>query len=250
MAMVAALPATVASVSSAPETDAVPPAPALQITPVEAAPEVSAAPEVLAAPVADSIERARQRGIEVETVVRGVVTLEPGRLHSLIYLAQPAADHVIAGSGLRVYLPWGDFPALREGDWVEARGLLQSFRGERELRPAGPSGVVRLEAGAPLLPQVIALAQVGEGVEGQLVRFEGVIAATDGDSLFLADPAAPGLPPMRVIVARSLGWPPPVAAAGELWQVTGIVSQSARAAPWNGGYRVLVRAPADLVRLR
>ena len=36
---------------------------------------------------------------------------------------------------------------------------------------------------------------------------------------------------------------------GEVWQVTGIVSQFATAAPWNDGYRILVRYPSDLVRV-
>jgi len=40
----------------------------------------------------------------------------------------------------------------------------------------------------------------------------------------------------------------PYVKKGEFYQVTGIVSQFASAAPWNDGYRVLVRYPTDLVK--
>jgi DNA/RNA endonuclease YhcR with UshA esterase domain len=53
-----------------------------------------------------------------------------------------------------------------------------------------------------------------------------------------------------VIIRKTLGWTPPVITRGEIWEVTGIVSQFAYESPWNGGYRVLVRVPEDLVRLR
>ena len=68
-----------------------------------------------------------------------------------------------------------------------------------------------------------------------------------GVSIFLADPAQPDAKPVMVTVRSSLGWRRPYVNKGERWQVTGIVSQSAAAAPWNGGYRVLVRYPSDLV---
>jgi hypothetical protein len=35
-----------------------------------------------------------------------------------------------------------------------------------------------------------------------------------------------------------------------VWQVTGVVSQFARARPWNGGYRVLPRYTGDLFRVK
>ncbi len=50
-------------------------------------------------------------------------------------------------------------------------------------------------------------------------------------------------------VRSSLDWKRPYVNKGERWRVTGIVSQFAREHPWNGGYRVLVRYPPDLVRV-
>ena len=54
---------------------------------------------------------------------------------------------------------------------------------------------------------------------------------------------------MRVTVRSSLTWKRPFVYKGEVWQVTGVVSQFAPRAPWNGGYRVLPRYVEDLVRI-
>ncbi len=75
----------------------------------------------------------------------------------------------------------------------------------------------------------------------------GVVVGWQGDSLFLADPAQPEADPVRVTVRSSLPWRRPYVNRGEVWQVTGVVSQLAARSPWNGGYRLLVRYPQDLV---
>jgi hypothetical protein len=197
------------------------------------------------ASAADAVATARARGIGVGATVRGVVILPPDLLHSTLYIAQ-VNEGGGCGPGLRLFLPTGNFPPLAPGDEVTARGTLTTFRGERELLLVLSGDVSRIAAGA--LPQPIATgpAAIGEALEGRLVTFSGRIAWADGDSLYLADPDQPEAPPVRVLVARSLGWPRPAALPGQQWRVTGVVSQMARAAPWNGGYRVLVRWPADL----
>ncbi|RME65439.1 MAG: hypothetical protein D6790_01840, partial [Caldilineae bacterium] len=70
-----------------------------------------------------------------------------------------------------------------------------------------------------------------------------------GGTFFLADPENPEAEPVAVTVRSSLGWRRPYVELGERWRVTGVVSQFARRAPWNGGYRVLVRYRGDLVRV-
>ena len=82
------------------------------------------------------------------------------------------------------------------------------------------------------------------------MRFTGVVTGYQGDSIFLADPLSPETAAVRVTVRSSLGWKRPYVLPGQRWQVTGIVSQFAQAAPWNGGYRVLVRYPGDLLKLK
>ncbi len=213
----------------------------------------SRAASSLAGGDAATVATAREWGINVEATVRGVVILPPGLLHSTLYVAQIADDADGAedatgrcGTGLRIFLPRGDFPPVSLGDEVVVRGQLTTFRGERELRIGAPDDLVVVGSGT--LPQPFAAqpATIGEALEGRLVAFTGRVAWADGDSLYLSDTTQPNAPPVRVLVARSLGWPRPPALPGQLWRVTGVVSQMARVAPWNGGYRVLVRWPADL----
>ena len=54
---------------------------------------------------------------------------------------------------------------------------------------------------------------------------------------------------LTVTVRSSLDGRRPYVMKGEVWEATGIVSQFARKAPWNGGYRVLVRFQSDLVKI-
>ncbi|MCA9008071.1 MAG: hypothetical protein KDA70_22595, partial [Planctomycetaceae bacterium] len=70
-----------------------------------------------------------------------------------------------------------------------------------------------------------------------------------GDSIFLSDPADSDAAPVRVTVRSTLDWRRPYVNEGERFRVTGIVGQFASTAPWNDGYRVLVRYPSDLLEL-
>ncbi len=196
-----------------------------------------------------SVTAAKLAGMEDGVQFVGVVTVPPGLFNSAIYVADPALppNDGTAWLGVQVYLRRGDFPALAEGDRVEIRGTMHSFRGEREILVERPEDVWRVGPGEPLQPLAIDAADVGEPLEGRLVTFEGIITGYAGVSIFLADPENLDAEPVMVTVRSSLGWRRPYVNKGERWQVTGIVSQSAAAAPWNGGYRVLVRYPQDLI---
>jgi hypothetical protein len=184
-----------------------------------------------------------QAAIELD----GVVTVPPGLFNGLMYVADVTGDGVTAGIGVAVYLRQGDFPLLAEGERVHLAGHWSSYRGEMELVLDGPEGVWKVSAGAPLRPLPLAAHEVREAVEGRLVTLRGVVAGWQGDSIFLADPTEPEAEPIRVTVRSSLSWRRPYVNRGEIWQVTGVVSQLAARSPWNGGYRLLVRFPQDMV---
>ena len=200
-----------------------------------------------------SIAQSKLAGLEQWVEFRAVVTAPPGLYNATIYVADPAPDYTVgplAGIGINVYLRNGEFPPLAEGDRVLVRGLLRSFRGEMELQLDSPTQIWRLDGGVPLQPLSISATDVGESLEGRLVTFTGVVTGWQGDSIFLTDPAHPDAEAVRVTVRSSLPWKRPYVQKGQRWQVTGIVSQFAREAPWNGGYRILVRYQADLVKLK
>jgi hypothetical protein len=198
-----------------------------------------------------SVAQARTWGLKVYVEFFAVVTTPAGLFDRSLYVAdpEPLADGSIASTGIQVYLDEGEFPPLQAGDRIFVRGVLSTFRGEMELYVAKPEQITFVQRGTALQPKAVTVSAIGEPYESQLVTFRGIVTGWQGDSIFLSDPLQPGAPAIRVTMRKSLGWQRPYVRKGELWQVTGIVSQFARESPWNGGYRVLVRFEKDLVRL-
>ena len=201
-----------------------------------------------------SLALAKWRGLALTAEFRGQVVVPPGLFNSVIYVAEAATDAngaalPVAGLGVQVYLKQGDFMPMQEGDWVLVRGEMRTFRGEMEVQLVEPGQAWPIGPGTPLLPLPVTVAAIGESLEGRFVTFDGVITGWRGDSLLLGDPVTPAAPPVRVTVRSSLDWKRPYVTLGERYRVTGIVSQFGTAAPWNDGYRILVRYPSDLFRL-
>ncbi|MFO7635338.1 MAG: lamin tail domain-containing protein [Caldilinea sp.] len=197
-----------------------------------------------------SIAQSKLAGLGASVEVRAVVVAPPGLFNSNIYVADIAGDGVTAGIGINVYLRRGEYPPLEAGDLILLRGRLDSFRGETELIVDTPERIWRIESGAVLQPLPVRAGEIGESLEGRLVTFRGVVTGWQGDSFFLGDPGDPEAEPVRVTVRSTLSWKRPYVKKGEVWQATGLVSQFAREAPWNGGYRILVRWQHDLVKER
>jgi hypothetical protein len=202
-----------------------------------------------------SLALAKLRGLYSVVEFRAQVVVPPGLFPSAIYVADAARDGngaplPIAGLGIQVYLSAGDFIPMQEGEWVLVRGgVVKSFRGEMEIQVDEPGQVWPFEAGTPLAPLPTTISAIGESLEGRLVTFTGFVTGWQGDSLYLGDPTNPGAPSIRVTVRSSLGWKRPYVQKGELFQVTGVVSQFGTASPWNDGYRILVRYESDLVKI-
>jgi hypothetical protein len=200
-----------------------------------------------------SVAQSKLSGLEADVEFYAVVIAPPGLFNATIYVADPAPDPrngPYAGIGINVYSRQALYPALQEGDRVRVRGVLKSFRGEMELQLLNPTTIQRVGTGAPLQPLPVTGAEIGEPLEGRLVTFSGTVSGWQGDSIFLSDPNASETEAVRVTVRSSTGWRRPYVNRGEQWRVTGIVSQFAREAPWNGGYRVLVRYAQDLVQIK
>ncbi|MCC6453596.1 MAG: lamin tail domain-containing protein [Caldilineaceae bacterium] len=202
-----------------------------------------------------SVALAKLRGLETITEFTGQVIVPPGLFPSAIYVADAALDAngvpmPTAGLGIQVYLRAGEFMPMQEGDWLLVRGgVVKSFRGEMEIQIEEPGQAWSFAPGTPLVPLPITVSEIGESLEGRLVSFSGLVTGWQGDSIFLGDPANPDAPPIRVTIRASLGWRRPYVQKGEQFQVTGIVGQFGKAAPWNDGYRVLLRFESDLVRV-
>jgi hypothetical protein len=104
----------------------------------------------------------------------------------------------------------GDFPPLVAGDWLEVRGRLSDYHGERPIWVTRSSDLRRTGSGPPVRPLLI---RSGEA---------------------------------RVYSRESVGFRRPWVEVGEVWSVVGIVSQYVRSRPYVAGYRLLPRREADL----
>lgn len=195
---------------------------------------------------------AKPWGLKVFVEFDAIVTVPPGLFGRTIYVADPAEPpyEQFAGSGIHLYLAQGEYPPLQEGDRIRVGGVLSSYRGELELYVREPSQILYLGGGAPLRPITTTVSAIGEPLEGRLVTFQGIVTGWQEDSIYLADPARPNLPAVRVAIRDTVGWQRPYVNKGDLWSVTGVVSQLAWEAPWNGSYRVNPRYEDDLVRIR
>ena len=200
-----------------------------------------------------SVAQSKLSGLEADVEFYAVVTAPPGLFNATIYVADPAPDPrngPLAGIGINIYSWKALYPALQEGDRVRVRGILKSFRGEMELQLLDASTIQRVGSGLPLQPLPVTGEEIGESLEGRLVTFRGIVSGWQGDSIFLSDPSAPDAEAVRVTVRSSTGLRRPYVNRGEQWRVTGIVSQFSWEAPWNGGYRVLVRYKDDLIKMK
>ncbi|RMH15167.1 MAG: response regulator, partial [Gemmatimonadetes bacterium] len=153
-----------------------------------------------------------------------------------------------AGGGLRL-LEGADarLPLAPEGAEVEALGVLTQYNGQTQLlvNDARVSGgrvpVAPLEVD---LPDVLARA---EAFEGRLLRLSGRLAFVDGDATLSAGEAAEG--GLRVYFRESVFDPDAVArwlADSRHVEVTGILEQFDTRPPFDGGYRLTPRGPADV----
>ncbi|NOZ28797.1 MAG: hypothetical protein GXP39_12195 [Chloroflexi bacterium] len=182
-----------------------------------------------------SIARARMRADGDLACVRGQVTAPPRVFGRSIYVQDPSG-------GIQVYMGRGEWPDLREGDWVEACGRLADFHGERELKIRPPGGLRRIGGGPPLAPVLLRGDRLGEAYEGMLAMVVGRVVGFGPRELRLDD----GRGQVRIYVRESLGWKRPWVERGQWWSAIGIVSQYVVREGDAGGYRLLPRYEWDL----
>ncbi len=185
----------------------------------------------------EDIAAARSDPLGSPIVVRGQVTVPPGLVGKAVFYLQAGR------AGLLVELAGTEpYPSLVPGDRVQVAGRLRSVRGELRLRVSTPADLQWAGPG-PILPAArLRTGAVGETWEGTLVSLRGVIVRLQGSSLWLDD----GSGVARITVPAAAGFKRPRMQRGEFWAVTGIVSQYGLRAPFNDGYRVLVREASDL----
>lgn len=185
----------------------------------------------------------RFHGVRVE----GNLTVEPGVFHasvSQIYVQD-------ATGGVQVFDR--DLLALSRGDLVRFVGEAEQFAGATEVsiaEPFGNYGHTFVSAGSPPAPDLVTVSEVGESLEGTLVRIDGVtvvagaIPETGSGNLTVSDDNGVTTLTVRIDDATDI---PGAATPTQPFDLIGVVSQFDSSYPFTSGYQVLPRGRADLI---
>jgi hypothetical protein len=235
------IPTDVRPAASPTPTDTAAPAPTPTLPPTST-PVPTAPPTPTATPTAPpliTIAQARELAEGIQAIVQGQVTAPPGVFGPKLMYIQDE------GAGILVYLQEGEYPPLREGDWVQVLGETQDYHGERELKVAWGQDAQFLREDQSRTPLQIETGEVGEAREGLLVQIQGSVVDWERDAIHLDD----GSGQARAYIREVTGIQRPSVEEGEVWRVVGIVSQYVHAAPYQGGYRLLPRYQQEITRV-
>jgi hypothetical protein len=198
-------------------------------------PEAEASAPILAQAV--TLAQARALPVDTLVVVQGQVTAPPGALRAGVIYVQDA------GSGMKVYSDEGTYPPLEEGDWVQVKGKLSDYRGEREITVSSAANVQRIGPGTPVARLSVTTGGLTEAHEGLLVEVVGRITGWEWDAISLDD----GSGEAKVYFGRSELVEKPWVEKGDLYLVVGVVSQHISTGSHGGGYRILPRYERDVI---
>ncbi len=163
-----------------------------------------------------------------KVTVRGVVSVPPGVLGSQIFY--------LSGSGIQVYMFKKDFLDLKVGDVIEINGALSEAYGEKRIKLASRDSIKLVSRGEAPAPREIAAREIGESMEGSLVKIGGEIIEVKKDSWYLAD----GDKEVKILLKGGANIPADLVKPGDQVEITGIVSQ------YNKEYRLLPRSIDDI----
>ncbi|MEM1207290.1 MAG: MBL fold metallo-hydrolase, partial [Acidobacteriota bacterium] len=180
--------------------------------------------------------------------VQGSMTVEPGVLHP--FVTQAFVQD--ATGGVQIFDAVID-PAIQRGDVVSWVGELEQFGGATEINAAedfGNFGSTRVGPGTAPAPQVVTVAQVGEGLEGRLIRINGVsvVAGTIPDSgsgnVVISDDGGVSTLTLRIDGDTDI---PGASTPTQTLDVIGIASQFDNWVALDGGYQIIPRGRTDLL---
>ncbi len=193
------------------------------------------------------IGEARAMPVGSEVRVRGVITVEAGRLlgERTFVIQDDSAGVCVRIEGDGPYETWP------RGDVVEVLGRVADPYGNLEVRAGDRTRISVL--GSRQLPGVrrVSTESLGEAVEGSLVRLVGVITSVKGGSggsvsLSVEDDAGEA----KVFVHGTMGYDRGRLERGQTLAAAGVAGQRASGRGRPDGYRIWPRDAADLVVVR
>ena len=165
---------------------------------------------------------------------RGVVAVAPGVLGSqYFYVVSDDGD-----VGVQVYSYKKDFPDLAREDVVEVVGEISISSGNTRVKTKEKGDMVVVNQVDLVEIVLYDIQEVGEAVEGGLVRVQGEVTARKGSYMYVDD----GTEEIKVYFKKGTGISKKIYQLGDLVEVVGIVQQT------KDGYQLLPRDNKDIVK--
>lgn len=187
--------------------------------------------------ISDDITHIRQlpKGSKIST--EGRITVAPGTFGSDTFYIEDDF------SGIKVDLPKGFEHSLKLGDEVRVSCTLEESRGEKYIKVDDTSKIEILKTNlACKSPSSIGTGQRLDDYEGRLVRVEGEVVETSGDTFYIND----GSGRVKIYIRESTGINKPAMRRGDKAFITGIVSQWGQHSDGSDNYRVMPRFAEDV----
>jgi len=170
-------------------------------------------------------------------MVMGQVVVPPGLFGRSIYIQD-------GSGGIRIYLKNGELPPLSPGYWVRVKGLTHRYYGELEVKVAALFDIIFIGPGEPPEPLPVRTGDIGEALEGRLVRIAGRLTRWERNAFYLDD----GSGEVKIYIKESTSIKRPPFRRGEMVFVIGVVSRYTTRDSDKGGYRILPRFQEDIGR--
>ncbi|MBU0661282.1 lamin tail domain-containing protein [Patescibacteria group bacterium] len=183
-----------------------------------------------------TLDVVRHEDIGDRVSVRGIVSVLPGVLGGqFFYIVAPNGEN---SGGIQVYMYSKDFPAFSVGDRVEIQGELSEAYGEVRIKTKEQGDIQKIDH--PGDPEVVLadIADIGELLEGQLVRISGEVTEVKSSYLYVDD----GTEEIKVYMKRGAGIDLAGITEGDLVNISGIVSEK------KGVFQLLPRGNFDVVK--
>ncbi len=191
------------------------------------------------APLSLTIWNAKHVTKGAQVRVEGYVTVPPGVFGKNIFYLEDETH------GIRIKLPSGHQLWFAIGDRLQVTGFLNLYYNEWEIDVREKSDVRRLNGSRLLPPLPINSGMLREGYEGLLVQVTATpLAFKKGSASFFADDGT-GL--VYVYVPRGSGIRRADVTLGVPMTIVGIAGQRTHSNPPRDGYRLMPRAPFDLM---
>ena len=177
------------------------------------------------------VDLANIRELELGSFVRvqGTVAVEPGVLAKTYF-------YVTGSPGIQVYFSKKDWPKMALGDVVGILGELTETGGELRLKVAAKQDIVPLYKSQPPTPTEAETGEIGEELEGALIKASGELTEKTGTSWIIDD----GSGETKITFQTTAKIKKPTVKAGEWVEIIGLVGET------KSGYRVLPRYSSDV----